>query len=65
MSAFKTCRDCSAEKPIEEFNIKYQENLRRDSYCKPCRNKRTRKWRANNRERVNEISLKSYYKTKG
>ncbi len=33
---FKFCSKCSASKPVEEYNWRYEEKGRRHSFCKEC-----------------------------
>ena len=52
----KKCKECQIEKPLTEF---YKDKLSADGHrnnCKVCKNKKTLKWRDENRAHYNEIA---------
>jgi hypothetical protein len=48
----KVCKDCGAEKPIEEFPRNIRMRNGRLNRCKPCEYERVAQWRAENPDRV-------------
>ncbi len=50
----KTCGTCGGNKPLHEFHRNIKSRDGHTSSCKPCARERTRKWAAQNPERVRE-----------
>lgn len=58
----KICKECNVEKPVTEF---YRDKLSAGGYrnnCKECKNKKTMKWRSENREHYNATARKHHKK---
>lgn len=58
----KQCRECNQVKPVSEFYLQKPGKPR--AYCKPCNTLRSKRWRANNRDRAREIARDSARKTR-
>lgn len=57
----KKCKTCLINKPLSEF---YKEQALQDGHmnsCKSCKNKKTQKWRENNRDKYN-ADMRDYNK---
>lgn len=60
----KICKRCNQEK---DYNFFYKNKSRKDGYayyCKSCRSKIDKEYKENNREKVNAIKLRHYYRNK-
>ena len=54
----KKCKSCGEVKPIEEFYSHVRGY--RESYCKVCNNKRSKKYREANKQKIAELGRKYY-----
>lgn len=41
----KRCKDCGEEKSLEDFNTSANGTYGKDTYCRPCRSVRNKRWR--------------------
>lgn len=57
----KRCRDCGADKPLDEFFNTQRSLDGRGTYCKLCDRKRTSNWARNNRHRHLDIRRRYRY----
>lgn len=56
----RLCRKCNIEKPVTEFHKNKSRKDGLQSWCKACQQESTYAWRAENLERANAISRRSY-----
>ena len=58
------CNHCQEWKPEDDFPPNPKMNRGRNSWCRPCHVERTRQWRAEHREAINERRRAAYAKAK-
>lgn len=57
----KKCTKCGGVKPATDYYLSYKTETARASQCKICSSDGAKKWRNENRKRVNELALKRYH----